>query len=328
MRTTINKGRVSYAPSSLDGHALEEAGPKAGFVSYPQEVKGTKTRERSPSFEDHYGQATLFWNSQTPVEKLHIVQALQFELSKVETRKVRQRMLGHLEKINAVLAAEVARGIGERARAAEAKSRPKTSEEISDTRDELELLAHATTPTTASGGLLRTKGLSMEKDQPKLAKGRKIAILVAPGVAIEEVAEMQSALKAASLLSEIVGPHIGEIAGENGVTEATKTFSNCSSVLFDAVYVPGGKGSIQILSDIPDARRFIDEAYKHGKPIAASSAGVELVKQTRTGELVAGADAAEQGVLLVDHPDDLAPEFIEAIAQHRFHDRPVDKIMA
>ena len=115
MRTTINKGRVSYAPSSLDGHTMEEAGPKAGFVSYPQEVKGAKIRERSPSFEDHYGQATLFWNSQTPVEKQHIVKALQFELSKVETRKVRQRMLGHLEKINDVLAAQVAKGIGEKA---------------------------------------------------------------------------------------------------------------------------------------------------------------------------------------------------------------------
>jgi catalase len=328
MRTTVNRGRVSYAPSSLDGHAMEEAGPKPGFVSYPQELKGTKIRERSPSFEDHYGQATLFWNSQTAVEKLHIVQALQFELSKVETRKVRQRMLGHLEKINDVLAGEVARGIGESAHAPQPTTRSKASKETSDTPDELELLADANTPTTASGGLLRTKGLSMEKDQPKLAKGRKVAILVAPGVSIEQVTDMQSALTAASLLSEIVGPHIGEIAGDNGVTEATKTFANCSSVLFDAVYVPGGEGSIQILIEIPAARRFIDEAYKHGKPIAASSSGVELINQTKTGELVAGGDAAEQGVLLVDSPDHLASKFIEAIAQHRFPNRPVDKIMA
>jgi hypothetical protein len=44
--------------------------------------------------------------------------------------------------------------------------------------------------------------------------------------------------------------------------------------------------------------------------------------------LVAGGDAAEQGVLLVDHPDRLASKFIEAIAQHRFPNRPVHKIMA
>ena len=98
MRTTINKGRVSYAPASLDGHVMEEVGPKPGFVSFRQEISGTKVRERSPSFEDHYGQARLFWNSQTAVEKHHIVKALQFELSKVETRKVRQRMIGQFGK--------------------------------------------------------------------------------------------------------------------------------------------------------------------------------------------------------------------------------------
>ena len=57
-----------------------------------------KVRQRSESFGDHYGQAKLFWNSMTPPEKEHIAKALQFELSKVETKDVRQRMLGHLRK--------------------------------------------------------------------------------------------------------------------------------------------------------------------------------------------------------------------------------------
>jgi catalase len=328
MRVTINKGRVSYAPSSLDGHTMEEVGPKPGFVSYLQKVSGPKIRERSPSFEDHYGQATLFWNSQTPVEKHHIVKALQFELSKVETRKVRQRMLEHLEKINDVLAVQVANGIGEKAGTTPARSKPKTSKGTSDTPDELELLEKAITPTTASGGLLKAKGLSMEEDQPKLAKGRKVAILVADGVAIDEVEAMQSSLKAENVLSEIVGPHVGEIEGDGGITEAMKTFANSSSVLFDAVYVPGGVESIELLKDIPDALRFIDEAYKHGKAIAASGEGVELVKETKTGELVTDDDAAVQGILFAEDADTLAPDFIEAIANHRFHNRRVDKIMA
>ena len=195
MRITINQGRVSYAPSSLDGHSMEEVGPKPGFVSYPEQVRGLKNRERSASFGDHYGQASLFWNSQTPMEKQHIVKALQFELSKVETRKVRQRMLGHLEKINDVLAAQVAKGIGEKTGATASTSHSNPLPGTSDTFSELELLEKATTPTTASGGLLKTKGLSMEKDQPNLTKGRKVAILVAAGVAVAEVGKMQSALK-------------------------------------------------------------------------------------------------------------------------------------
>ncbi len=329
MRTTINKGRVSYAPSSLDGHSLEEVGPKPGIVSSPQVVNGPKIRERSPSFEDHYGQATLFWNSQTPVEKHHIVKALQFELSKVETRKVRQRILEHLEKINEVLAGQVAKGIGEKGGATPPKSKSsKTSKGTSDFPAELAILEGATTPTTASGGLQKTKGLSMEQDQPKLAKGRKVAILVADGVAVDEIEAMQSALKKENVLSEIVAPHIGEIEGVAGLTEAMKTFANSSSVLFDAVYVPGGEESIETLKEIPDALRFIDEAYKHGKAIAASSEGIELVKQTKTGTLVTDENAAEQGVLFADNANRLASDFIAAIANHRFHHRQVDQIMA
>jgi catalase len=328
MRTTINKGRVSYAPSSLDDHTIEEVGPKPGFVSYPQEVSGPKIRERSPSFEDHYGQASLFWNSQTPIEKHHIVKALQFELSKVETRKVRQRMLEHLKKINEVLAKQVAKGIGEKIDQTPAKPKSSTSKGTSDTPGELEILEMATTPTTASGGLLKTKGLSMEEDQPKLAKGRKVAILLAAGVAIDQVEAMQSALQAEKVLSEIVAPHIGEIEGNGGVIEATKTFANSSSVLFDAVYVPGGLESVEMLTDIPDALRFVDEAYKHGKAIAASAEGVDLVKKSNTGNLVSEEDAAGQGVLFASDAKSLAPDFIQAIANHRFHDRQVDKIMA
>jgi catalase len=77
-----------------------------------------------------------------------------------------------------------------------------------------------------------------------------------------------------------------------------------------------------------DALRFIDEAYKHGKAIAASGEGVELVKETKTGELVTDDDAAEQGVLFAEDADTLAPHFLEAIANHRFHNRRLDKIMA
>jgi catalase len=328
MRIAINKGRVSYAPSSLDGHSIEEVGPKAGFVSYPQVVTGPKIRERSPSFEDHYGQATLFWNSQTPAEKQHIVKALQFELSKVETRQVRRRMLGHLEKINDVLAAQVAKAIGEKVSTNAPKSSSKTSKGTADAPDELALLEKATTPTTASGGLLKTKGLSMEEDQPTLTKGRKVAILLAAGVDINDVAAMQKALRAENVLSEIVAPHVGEIEGDRGAVEATKTFANSSSVLFDAIYIPGGKESIEMLQGIPDALRFVDEAYKHGKPIAATAEGIDLVKVTKTGELVSNGDPVDQGVLFAKNAKSLSADFLRAIANHRFHHRQVDKIMA
>ena len=332
MRMTINKGRVAYAPASLDGHVMEEVGPKPGLLSYPQVVNGPKVRERSPTFEDHYGQASLFWNSQTAVEKHHIVKALQFELSKVETRAVRLRMIDHLMKINDVLGTQVAKGIGEKVEpptAATAKGgKGKTSKGTADMPDELTLLENAVSPTTASGGVTRTRGLSMQVDQPKTAKGRKVAILAADGVNVAEITAVQEALQAENVLSEIIAPHIGDIVGADETTQANKTYANSSSVLFDAVYVPGGQAAIDVLTGLPDALRFIDEAYKHGKPIAASNEGQALYQATGTAKLVPEDQAGAQGIILEDDVETLASVLLQAIAEHRFHNRQVDKVMA
>ncbi len=326
MRQTINKGRVNYAPASLDGHKLEEVGPKPGFASFKERVEGSKIRERSPSFGDHYGQARLFWNSMTPIEKEHIVKALQFELSKCDVKEVRQRMLGHLVQINELLAAQVGRAIGEKVETAKATANPKAT---GDVPAQAATLADATTPTTASGGVLKTKGLSMEEDQPKLAKGRKVAILIAAGVNVAEAKAMEAALAGEAATCEFVGPHIGGVEGVGGMIEATKTYANCTSVLFDAVFVPGGPESISTLEELPDALRFIDEAYKHGKPIGACSEGVELVAVSQLGDLVPDGEAANQGVLLEkSEVDNLTQPFLTALASHRFHNRQTDKIAA
>jgi catalase len=224
-----------------------------------------------------------------------------------------------------MLAETVGKAIGENYGGEPSKAKPKGT---ADSPTEMRNLADATTPTTASGGLLTTKGLSIQEGQPKLAKGRKVAILVAPGVDVEQVEAVQGALKTKNVLSEIVGPYIGEILGEDEVaTEATKTYANTSSVHFDAVYIPGG-GSIEALMLLPDAIRFVDEAYKHGKPIAASAEGVDLVMAAGTGKLVTNETAAKQGVLLATGVNGLAPKFLEAIANHRFFNRDVDKVIA
>ena len=78
----------------------------------PKRSKGTKVRGRSEKFFDHFSQAKLFYNSQSPPEKAHIVQALQFELGKVEVSAIRARMLGLLAQVDKTLAGLVAQGLG------------------------------------------------------------------------------------------------------------------------------------------------------------------------------------------------------------------------
>jgi len=330
MRVTIDPGRVAYEPNGLQGNIPTEVpAARGGFVSYPEQVSGRKVRQRSDTFGDHYGQARLFWNSMTPVEREHITKALQFELSKCDTREVRVRMLGHLQQINGVLAAQVARELGEAAPEGQSTAMPSGT---SDSAEETAALAQATSPTTASGGLQRTAGLSMEEGQPGSPRGRKVAILAADGVAADQVDALKQALKEAGAQGVVVGPHLGSLC--DGV-EATMTLANTSSVLFDAVYVPGGASSVQALMRKGDARVFVDEAYKHGKPIAAVAEGADFVTTSAIGdgvELVTTSaigrmDAqqlAQHGIVVGQGGDlqDVVARFLPAIARHRYWGRP------
>ena len=81
-------------------------------------------RGKAERFADHYTQATLFWNSQTDVEKQHIISAFRFELSRVQTPAVRERMVSGLMNVAPELA-EARRGRARHARdaGADAESR-------------------------------------------------------------------------------------------------------------------------------------------------------------------------------------------------------------
>src|SRR4029077_21101410 len=91
-RQAINRGRVAYEPNSLGGGCPFQAGA-AGFTSFPEPVREDKVRGKPELFAEHYAQATLFWNSQTPVERLHIIKAFRFELTRVQTPAVRKRVV-------------------------------------------------------------------------------------------------------------------------------------------------------------------------------------------------------------------------------------------
>ena len=322
MRYTIDKGRVSYAPASLDGHTPEEATPaRGGFVSYPAPVNGPKVRARSDSFGDHYGQAKLFWNSMSGPEKEHIVKALQFELSMVETRAVRQRMLGHLQQINGVLASQVAAALGEEAGEGSVPAEPRGT---ADSVTGAQRLADAISETTASGGVQRSEALSMAH-QPTSAKGRKVAILVTDGVDSQQVNALKEALAQAGTQFELVGPHLGDIDGQGGKLEAKKTYANTSSVLYDAVFAPGGSGMSKLVRK-GDAHVFLAQAYKHGKPVAAVEESVALLRDS----LPEGAIDADAGVLTETGQNAQAAfdQFVNAVGKRYWQRSSVETVAA
>ena len=95
-------GRANYQPNSF-GEGPRES-PKRGFVPFADVEQGAKLRLRAESFADHYSQARQFFISQTPREQHHIAAALTFELSKVKTPVIRERMVSHLLNIDETLA--------------------------------------------------------------------------------------------------------------------------------------------------------------------------------------------------------------------------------
>ena len=110
-RQAIPRGRVAYEPNSLAGGCPFQGG-RMGFTSFPQEIEEHKVRGKPEKFAEHYNQATLFWNSQSDVEKTHIVNAFRFELTKVQTVAIRKRMVAGLRNVAAELAERVAKGLG------------------------------------------------------------------------------------------------------------------------------------------------------------------------------------------------------------------------
>ena len=88
-RQGIARGRVAYEPNSLGGGCPFQAGVD-GFRSFPQPIADDKVRGKPEKFADHYTQATLFWNSQSAIEKAHIIRGFRFELTKVQVPAVRE----------------------------------------------------------------------------------------------------------------------------------------------------------------------------------------------------------------------------------------------
>ena len=319
-RQTINKGRVSYEPNTLgNGAEFRVDGAAQGFHSYAEPMESPKVRRRSPSFDDHFSQATLFWNSQSAVEKDHIVGAFRFELSKVEAAEIRQRMVDNLAQVDLRLATRVAASLG----------------------------INAPDPKAAAGRLgFRDYRITNKVDEdPSLrmvgrpggsVKTRKVAIMVADGVDYPSVKRIQQDLAEAGAVCKIVGPQLGTVSTASGRQLAVdQTFTNSPSVMFDAVLIAGGAASTAVLCGIGDAVHFVLEAYKHCKAICAVNEGVELLGTLgfTHGKNPDMTEVPTAGVIIADTrklvDGQVSQDFIAAIAAHRHWERlNVDAIPA
>jgi catalase len=312
-RMLIGKGQVAYEPNTLaTGSEQRVDGASGGFQSYPEELESPKVRRRSPSFDDHFSQATLFWNSQSAVEREHIISAFQFELSKVQVPAIRQRVVDNLAHVDPKLARKVAEPLGIAAPDAKAAAGRAGFRE-----------ARAKLPIEAS------PSLSMESQGT--AGGsvsiltRKVAILVADGVETGAMKVVQQALLDAGAVCKVVGPHLGTVATSSGQQLAVDfTYANMPSVMFDAVLVPSGGAHAKALAGTGEAVHFVLEAYKHFKTVCVIGEGAELLRTLGLSGAEPEAPGAVGVLIGKSEPSarlQLGQDFVAAIARHRHWDR-------
>src|SRR6185369_12859626 len=324
MRQTINRGQTSYDPNSLRGGCPFQAGmDMSGFTSYAERIDARKIRERSASFFDHFSQATMFFNSQSEAEQNHIVKALRFELGKVETSPIRERMLALLAQVDKGLANKVADGLGI---GIPAKLDQPMNMSVPADGDPKKFQ-----PKRAKVDMGVSPALSMANNLGNAVKTRKVAFLVGDGFSDSSVLEMKKALLTAGAQAMTVAPRLGMLMGQEGeVVKADFSLLTASSVLFDAVYVPAGQASIDSLLQENESMNFVLEAYRHCKTIGAAGAGVELLRAaglpvSPVNDGSNGEDA-EPGIVTGDGDiNALATGFIEAMSLHRHWGRESTK---
>jgi catalase len=325
MRQQINAGKSSYHPNSIGGGCPFQAKiAEGGFASYEERIDARKVRARSKSFMDFFSQATLFFNSQSEPEQIHIVDALRFELGKVETVAVRERVVGLLTKVSTVLAQKVAEGLG--------MPVPKPQEPLNHNYGaDANVADYQDQPQKQT--IDKSPALSMAGTPKDSIKTRQIAILAADGVDDSSLKTVKTALETAGAQTKLIAPHGGFIKDVNGTDlKVDMSFLTAASVVFDAVYIPAGANSVTALKENADVIHFINEAYRHCKAIAADGEGLELLNATYVGiKLKQGSNEAKAGVITNDtsSKDNLAKDFIQAIAKHRFWEREKkDKVPA
>jgi catalase len=311
-RQAIHRGRVSYEPNSLGGGCPFQAGAAQGFVSVPARLQATedqaKVRAKPEKFADHYTQARLFFESQTPVEQDHIANAFRFELSKVTVPAIRQRTVAMLRNASEALAKKVAMGLG-----------------MDPLPDPLPpALAQPAEPEVTKSPAL---SLLARPGDGSLG-GRKVAILVAPGVHGASVSAVQAALVEAGAVARLVGTRIGRMPTADGDTlDADASLENEPGFLFDGLVLPDGDEGVAALAQDGHTMEFIRDQFRHCKTILSIGASRALLAQAGLPASLQKAHAQGTSGLLfanADQADDATGAFIDGLARHRHFGREMD----
>ncbi len=281
----IDVDYVTYHENSLACNTPAEVPPEKGGLShYPEKVEGHVTREvPSESFDDHFSQARLFWNSLAPFEKRDMINTFIYHLQFVNSKSVKQQNVDMWANVDKEMACIIADNIG--------VERPKGTN----------------VPITES-----SPALSMA-NTPHYANTQKVGVLIGNGFDGREVRQVLSTLRRNGVFVEIVSQKLGTVSGDDGTQlEVDGTFKNKYSVEYDSLYIVGGRVENQIKFN-QDIMEFFYDAYKHLKPIGIATTGRQYIKESSNNNF--------DGFVFATNNPNFANDFVSAIAKQLFWNR-------
>jgi catalase len=306
MQTEIVKGQTAYFPNSLGGGCPHLAKIAEGaFNSYEERIDAKKIRNRSESFNDHFSQPALFYRSLARWEQQHIAEAYTFELGKCLHAHIKERMLWLISQIDTDLAKKVAKELG--------LEIPKSIEQPINQAIGADADVKAQQPPKKKNYLDQAPTLSQANTRFDSIATRPVAVLVADGFSMKNFEKTKSALEKEGAVVKLIAPHGGKVVCDQNMDHAVDaSIVTTESVLFDSIYIPGGKKAIETLKKEAKFIKFINEAFKHCKAIAADSEGEDLINATFV------ANYKQDAAILINK----APaDFVKAMAKHRNWDR-------
>lgn len=289
---SIPFNKIAYSVNTLNGGSPKEANQNQGkgFFSAPARrvVDAAYVRDISPTFLDYWTQPRLIFNSLLAAEKQMVVNAIRFELSKVDSVDVRKASIAQFNKISNELAKRVAMGLGLDAPAADSK------------------FYHSNT----------TAGVSIFKDPLPTIAALTVGILTTTSskTSLAQAAALAAAFQAKGVFTVIVGESI-----QAGIDQ---TYSASDAVLFDGVIALDGTKNLFNLktqsSLYPNQRpaSIVRDAFLYGKPVA-------VIGDAKAGLTVSSIDASA-GVYIIDagyDPKSTVDQFESGLKTFKFLDR-------
>ncbi|XXH04636.1 hypothetical protein Hte_011054 [Hypoxylon texense] len=299
----VHKNIIHYSPNTLNGGYPQQATQSTGrgyFNAPIRSTSGKLVRGLPSSFDDHWSQVRLFYNSLTPPEQQFLINAIRFETSHVQSATVKQNVLTQLNRVSNDIAVRVATALGLEAPAPdETYYHDNTTVGISITNETLPTVA------TLTVGILATT---------KNSNGTS---------AMSQAAALKERLTAEGLVPTVVA--------ESLVAGVDKTYSAADATDFDAVVLTSGAdaaglfalsaGGISPLYPPLRPLQIASSAFLFGKPVAyfgGASPSDSLV--------AAGLDPQAEGMYASADMETLATGVVDGLKTYKFTARyPLDQ---